>query len=58
MLREDAAEVMGDVDAVIVCHSNEIYRKAVSTGPDIPVIDVVRLFNEPTYKAQINGIGW
>lgn len=58
MLRDDVADVMDNVDAVIVCHSNETYRHAVSTSPDIPVIDVVRLFRTPPTDVQVNGIGW
>ncbi len=58
MLCEDVAQVMGNVDAVIVCHSNDIYRMAITHGPDIPVIDVVRLFDDAPQTAQVNGIGW
>jgi len=58
MLCEDVGEVMDNVDAVIVCHSNNTYRQAITNGPDIPVIDVVRLFDEAPQTAQVNGIGW
>ncbi|MEM6713139.1 MAG: nucleotide sugar dehydrogenase [Pseudomonadota bacterium] len=58
MLRDDVSDVMNNVDAVIVCHSNEEYRQAVTACPDIPVIDVVRLFPDAPQGDQINGIGW
>lgn len=58
MMCEDVEDLMGHVDAVIVCHSNDAYRQAISAGPDIPVIDVVRLFRDEAPKAQVNGIGW
>lgn len=58
MLCDDVDDVMNNVDAVIVCHSNETYRLAVTEGPEIPVIDVVRLFRDPPKRAQVNGIGW
>lgn len=58
MLRTSAEDVLAEVDAVIVCHANADYRAAVLNHPEVDVIDVVRLFREPTPKAQVNGIGW
>ncbi|KIC48141.1 GDP-mannose dehydrogenase [Tateyamaria sp. ANG-S1] len=58
MLCDDVREVMDNVDAVIVCHSNNTYRQAIINGPDIPVIDVVRLFDDAPQTAQVDGIGW
>jgi len=58
MMCEDVEDLMAEVDAVIVCHSNETYRQAVMAGPDIPVIDVVRLFRDEPAQVQVNGIGW
>lgn len=58
MLCDDLDQVMDNVDAVIVCHSNDAYRQAVTDGPNIPVIDVVRLFDNVPKAAQVNGIGW
>ena len=58
MLCEDVSDVMDNVDAVIVCHSNNTYRQAIIHGPDIPVVDVVRLFDGAPQTAQVNGIGW
>ncbi|MEM9912153.1 MAG: nucleotide sugar dehydrogenase [Pseudomonadota bacterium] len=58
MLCDDVMDVMDNVDAIIVCHSNEDYRQAVSARPDIPVIDVVRLFPQGSNVDQLNGIGW
>ena len=58
MLCEDVAALMDNVDAIIVCHSSATYRQAITNGPDIPVIDVVRLFDEAPQTAQVNGIGW
>ncbi|MEM6564985.1 MAG: nucleotide sugar dehydrogenase [Pseudomonadota bacterium] len=58
MLCEDVQDVLKNVDAVVVCHSHEIYRQAVDANADLPVIDVVRLFDDAPQKAQVNGIGW
>ncbi len=58
MLCDEVADVLENVDAVIVCHSNEDYRQAIKHRTDIPVIDVVRLFPNGPQGDQINGIGW
>lgn len=58
MLRDDVAEVMKNVEAVIVCHADDAYRRAVTEYPDVPVVDVARLFRAPSPRATINGIGW
>ena len=58
MLCDDVMDGMDNVDAIIVCHSNEDYRQAVSARPDIPVIDVARLFPQGSNADQLNGIGW
>ena len=58
MLQEDVNTVMQNVDAVIVCHASDQYRAAVKSHPDVPVIDVVRLFDAPPANTAIDGIGW
>ncbi len=58
MLCDDLDEVMQNVDAVIVCHGHDTYRQAVIAHPGVPVIDVVRLFRDPSERAEVNGIGW
>lgn len=58
MLRDSADLLVTEVDAVIVCHNNETYRRAVEGAQDIAVIDVVRLYETAPEDVQINGIGW
>ncbi|MCT4555231.1 MAG: UDP-glucose/GDP-mannose dehydrogenase family protein [Pelagimonas sp.] len=59
MLRDQVSDVLDAVDAVIVCHANDTYRAAISHHPDLPVIDVVRLYPDAQpATAQVNGIGW
>ncbi|SFL42698.1 nucleotide sugar dehydrogenase [Shimia haliotis] len=58
MLRDTVEDVTSNVDAVIVCHSNDTYRAAVSANPDLPVIDVVRLFASSPKRGNLQGIGW
>ncbi|CUH50880.1 nucleotide sugar dehydrogenase [Shimia marina] len=58
MLREDVDAVMAEADAVIVCHSSDEYRNAVSKHNGVPVIDVVRLFGSAPSDVAIDGIGW
>lgn len=58
MMCADVDALMEDVDAVIVCHANALYRDAVARHPDVQVIDVVRLFPKVQPQAKINGIGW
>ena len=58
MLCEDVRDVMAGVDAIIVCHSNDTYRQAITANPAIPVVDVVRLFCDTHQGSQVNGIGW
>lgn len=58
MLRDDVADVLAQTDAVIVCHNNATYRKAVTDNPDTPVIDVVRLFHDTPENSMVSGIGW
>ncbi|GAA6180076.1 GDP-mannose 6-dehydrogenase [Shimia sp. NS0008-38b] len=58
MLRDDVGTVMAEAEVVIVCHSNDLYRSAVVGNPNVPVIDVVRLFKTAPASVSINGIGW
>lgn len=58
MLCDEVDAVMVEADAVIVCHANEAYREAVVRHPDVPVIDVVRLFDQSPRDVSIDGIGW
>ena len=58
MLQEDVDAVLSDVDAVIVCHSSDLYRDAVARHPNVPVVDVVRLYPDAPCEVAIDGIGW
>lgn len=58
MLCEDPDTLMGQVDAVIVCHAHDLYRDAVAKHPTVPVVDVVRLYPNAPTDVAINGIGW
>lgn len=58
MLCPDVNQVLENVDAVVVCHSSDAYRKALSHTPGPQVIDLVRLFHEAPTEMQVNGIGW
>lgn len=58
MLHDDLNDVVGNVEALIVTHKNPAYQKAVSQAEDIPVIDVVRLFDGLPNSDNYTGIGW
>lgn len=58
MLRNDLNDVVGNVEALIVTHKNPTYQKAVSQAEDIPIIDVVRLFDALPNSDNYTGIGW
>jgi len=58
MLRADPQAAVSEADAVIVTHSNALYRATVAPLTK-PVIDVARLFQDRgTQPACIVGIGW
>ncbi|WP_155150326.1 nucleotide sugar dehydrogenase [Roseibium sp. RKSG952] len=58
MLCDSIEDVMEQAEAVIVCHRNPAYQNAVSSKPEMPVVDVVRLFPENPVNRRIDGIGW
>jgi GDP-mannose 6-dehydrogenase len=58
ILQDEVETVVTQSDVVVVCHANEPYRKVIATHPEIPVIDLVRLFPEPSTFSHLNGIGW
>ncbi|MCV6586051.1 MAG: UDP-glucose/GDP-mannose dehydrogenase family protein [Marinibacterium sp.] len=58
MLCDSPAEVMAQADAIIVCHRHPDYQAAVMAHPDVPVVDVVRLFSDGGDDPRIDGIGW
>lgn len=58
MLCDDLDALMTQVDAIIVCHANDTYRAAVTRHPDVPVVDVVRLFPQKPNGVAVDGIGW
>jgi GDP-mannose 6-dehydrogenase len=58
MLRKDVDAVLQEADVVIVCHASDTYRAAVRRHKNVPVVDVVRLFEAAPQELSINGIGW
>lgn len=58
MLQDDVDHVVNSCDALIVTHSNPIYKKALSQVGDTPVLDVVRIAKTANPTANYNGIGW
>lgn len=58
MLREDVSQVLKNTDAVIVCHRDASYQKAVSGAKGVKVIDLVRLFSKAPEGMLVDGIGW
>ena len=57
MLVEDAGEAVASADAIIVTHSNDLYRAVVSASGK-PTVDVVRLFGGSVQPLMVEGIGW
>jgi GDP-mannose 6-dehydrogenase len=57
MLVEDAGDAVAQADAIIVTHSNDLYRAVVAASGK-PTVDVVRLFGTSEQPSQVEGIGW
>ena len=57
MLADCPAQVVAQSDAVIVTHADPAYR-ALLRDADLPVIDVVGLFDHAEAPANCAGIGW
>jgi GDP-mannose 6-dehydrogenase len=58
MMRADCADVIEKADALIVTHSNDLYRTALENAGDKPVIDLVRINANLDPQQNYNGIGW
>lgn len=58
MMRADVWDVAAEADAIIVTHSNDLYRDVLSKTPNTPVVDVVRIEKEAPVTANYSGIGW
>jgi GDP-mannose 6-dehydrogenase len=58
MMRADCSDVLAVADALIVTHSNDLYRQAISDAGDTPVIDLVRINASLPSQQNYNGIGW
>lgn len=58
MLKESLSEALEGADAVVVTHRDPHYAQALSSLRDVPIIDLVGLFDQVPEKLQYNGIGW
>lgn len=57
ILEEDPVNAIDGAEAVIVAHGSDEYR-ALLKDTDLPVVDIVRLFDKETYPENCFGIGW
>ncbi len=58
MIVPSARQVLEDCDLLLVCHRTDSYRQLVADNPQVPVVDLVRLFNRVPQSETYAGIGW
>jgi GDP-mannose 6-dehydrogenase len=58
MMRAECSDVVASADALIVTHSNDLYRKAINDAGETPIIDLVRINATIPTLENYNGIGW
>ena len=59
LLAESADSLVGSVDVVVVSHASDEFRRAVSArGPEVQVLDLVRLYRNLPQDATYRGVGW
>ncbi len=58
MMCDTLAEALEGADAVVVTHRDPRYVDALANLKDVPIIDLVGLFDQVPEQLQYNGIGW
>jgi len=58
MLCDDLGAVSETADVLVVTHKSDANGELISTRPDIPVVDLVRINRGSTAHPNLEGIGW
>ena len=59
LLAESADSLVAGVDVIVVSHASDEFRRAVSArGPEVQVLDLVRLYRNLPQDATYGGVGW